>query len=114
MDKQRQSDAKTVVKSFSELLNVSSSLLPGEQQQLAAALFPSVVARSHMKMWAPGEAFPQKGNRLLIGVAASYSNPDLKLLDALEAKLSLGTGQDDHTDLFDVDACRDITDFEKY
>jgi hypothetical protein len=62
---------------FVDLLLKTSDIHPGQAQQLAAELFPRVVAMSKMRLWRIGDPVSNVGSRILIGVAASYSIPDL-------------------------------------
>ena len=98
---------------FSKLLNSSSDLAPGQQQQRAAEQFPSLVQSSHMKLWQPGRDLPLNGAEVVWIAVASYSVPDLELLDAIEAKLT-GEGQNETIYLFDLSAFPDFDDFEKF
>jgi hypothetical protein len=96
---------------FSELLNSSSDLASGQQQQRAAEQFPSLVQSSHMKLWQPGRDLPLNGAEVVWIAVASYSVPDLELLDAIEAKLK--GGQTETIYLFDLSAFPDFKDFER-
>ena len=98
---------------FSSLLRADVGLAPGEQQRLAYERFPSTVANSPMSLWRQGETIPTNGTRILIGVA-TYSIQDLSLLDSIESKLSIKTGRQETTQLFDVLKCTDMDDFEEY
>jgi hypothetical protein len=92
---------------FADLL-LKTSGNPGQAQQLAAELFPRVVAMSKMKLWRIGDPFSNVGSRILIGIAASYSIPDLQLLDEITSNIS------DQMDVFDVSDCKEMKDFENY
>ena len=98
---------------FADLLELNANLLPGQQQQRAAQEFPSVVQNSHMEIWRPEEELPARGAHIWIGIA-SYSIPDLEMLDAIEAKLSREPTQNETIHLFDLSSLTDIGDFEKY
>jgi hypothetical protein len=112
MDKRRERDAALMGR-FAGLLEANIGLPPGEQQRLASERFASVAGKSHMKIWQPGETFPRNGVRLLIGVA-TYSVPELEMLDNLEAQLSrLRTGHE-IVHLFNVLDCAKAEDFERY
>ena len=94
---------------FRELLAANDHLPPGDQQRMASEFLPAAVASTRMSMWSPGEAFTTNGARVLIGVAV-YSLYDLDLLDSLESN-SFG---DDVVQVFDVNSCTTMSDFEKY
>ena len=94
---------------FRDLLKANDHLPPGEQQRLASELLPAAVASTRMSMWSPGEAFAMNGARVLIGVAV-YSLYDLDLLDVLESN-SLGH---DSVQVFNVNSCATMSDFEQY
>jgi hypothetical protein len=96
-----------------KLLEANANLTPAQQQQRAAEQFSAVVAKSHMEMLPPEEVLPAQGAKILIGVA-SYSIPDLEMLDAIEARLSREPIDDETIHLFDVSALPDSRDFEKY
>jgi hypothetical protein len=88
--------------------------IPDQAQQLAAELFPRVVAMSKMRLWRIGDPVSNVGSRILIGVAASYSIPDLQLLDELNKRLSSASNISDQVDVFDVSDCKEMKDFENY
>ena len=98
---------------FVDLLELNANLKPGQQQQRATEEFPSVVQNSHMEIWRLGEELPTSGAHIWIGVA-SYSIPDLEMLDAIEAKLSREPAQNERIHLFDVSSFTGMRDFEKY
>ena len=98
---------------FSDLLNSSSDLAPGQQQQRAAEQFPLLVQSSHMELWQPGRDLPANGAEVVWIAVGSYSVHDLELLDAIEAKLTL-KGRNETIYLFDVSAFPAFKDFEKY
>src|SRR4030095_4310183 len=96
---------------FIDLLKTNSDLSPAKQQQRAADNFSSVVENSHMKVWRPGEELSTHGRQLWIAVA-SYSIPDLEVLDNLEAKLAGGSTVEEIIHLFDLSTDPDFRDFE--
>lgn len=102
-----------MTRGFVDLLELNSNLPPSEQQQRASEQFPSVVENTHMEIFRPGEELPTSGAHIWIGVA-SYSIPDLVMLDTIEAKLSREPCGNDTIHLFDVSAFTDSRDFEKY
>jgi hypothetical protein len=81
-------------------------------QRGADELFPSIVARSPLRLWHPGDAIPRAEKRLLIGVA-TWSAHDMKLLDAVAAAL-----QAPHppltVDVFNVADCPTADSFKEY
>src|SRR6185369_11474940 len=78
-------------------------------QRVASELLPAAVASTRMSMWSPGESFPTNGARTLIGIAV-YSLYDLDLLDALES----GSFGPDTVQVFNVNDCATMSDFEQY
>lgn len=88
-------------------------MTPGMQQRIACERFHAAAARSLMPFWRLGETFPIKGTHVLLGVA-TYSLEDLRLLDVLESKLSNQAGRRETIHLFDVSACSEMEDFERY
>lgn len=102
-------------KKFCSLLsNASSISSPAEAQDNARLQFPELVASSTLKLWKPGDPVHAEGVRILVGVAADYSRPDLELLDQLhDAKLQKRRGIF-HIDVFNVSECRKMDDFEHY
>jgi hypothetical protein len=98
---------------FADLLAGSSSAV-SKQQADAERLFPLFVeANSLMRIWALGDPIPIEGKHLLVGIA-TYSLPDLRLLDALTSKLSSSVRPDEYVDVFDTSVCKMMADFEKY
>jgi hypothetical protein len=98
---------------FVDLL-LKTSGMPDQRQQLAAELFPRLVAMSKMKLWHTGDPVSNVGSRILIGIAASYSIPDLQLLDEINKRLSGASNMSDQVDVFDVSGCKEMKDFENY
>lgn len=73
-------------------------------------LFPGFVERSpKLHLWAPGQPVPDRGSRLLIGVA-TWSGYDLNLLDLIEEAPTTAV----RVDVFDTDALHDLTALEQY
>jgi hypothetical protein len=85
-----------------------------QAQLLAAELFPRVVAMSKMRLWRIGDSISTVESRILIGVAASYSIPDLQLLDEINKRLSGESIISDRVDVFDISSCKEMKDFENY
>ena len=77
--------------SFSNLLLGRPDLGHVERQRASEAEFPSLIEKSHMRMWRLGEESPPAGEQVIwIGVG-TFSVYDMELLDKLEAKLSRET-----------------------
>lgn len=74
---------------FADLLKYESQSpgLIAEQQLRAAKEFPSVVAKSRLTYWHCGDPISDTGERFLVGVAASYNQFELGLLDQINEKL---------------------------
>ena len=100
------------MKRFLKLL-VPHSHGPGEQQKLARARFPGVVGQSNLRLWQPGD-HENVNRRIVIGLAASYSIPDLELLDVVDDAIQAGGPSLATVEVFDVLDCREMSDFEKY
>jgi hypothetical protein len=76
------------------------------------ALFPAAVAHSPLRLWAPGDPVPARGDRLLIGIA-TWSGRDMALLDAVSQSL-----RDRHPpvtiEVFNVAGCASPDVFDRY
>ena len=97
---------------FADLLKADLGLDAGQQQKRAMALFPSLVQRSHLAEWLPGQDVASSAPQVIwIGVAI-YSIPELEMLDALAEKLSRETLAE-KIYAFNVSTFRDFDDFEK-
>jgi hypothetical protein len=97
------------MKLFSDLLKPMPGIDPGTQQRIARKDFRSMLARTRLIPWDHAASSP-KGRRIVIGVAAGFSTPDLQLLDALNAAIArdnLG-----RVEVFDAQDCRVQGDFE--
>jgi hypothetical protein len=99
---------------FIKLLTEDLGLSVQEQQEHANREFAERVINSNLHLWKPGDPYPDKGRRTLIGVAASYSIPDLQLLDAVDEKLDRVEYGNDRVDVFNVSDCKTMEDFEGY
>jgi hypothetical protein len=97
---------------FSELLKPSAELSVVEQQCFARREFPRIVASSHLDLWKPGDAIASTGRRILMGIA-SYSRPDLAMLDEIESVLAERASVF-QVDIFDILDCSTMTDMQKY
>lgn len=96
---------------FRDLLDPNLYSDPGQQQRRAADQFPSVVRQSQMGLWQPGADLITGEQGVWIAVA-SYVVRELRLLDALEVKLSR-EGPKERIYLFDL-SCAPEFRFEKY
>jgi hypothetical protein len=85
------------------------SRLPASE---ADALFTSTLAKSPLRLWAPGEPIDAQGARLLIGVA-TWSEQDMRWLDALSVRAArhLDTVR---LDVFNVAECKSPHEFARY
>jgi hypothetical protein len=73
-------------------------------------LFPGFVERSpKLHLWSPGQPIPDRGSRLLVGVA-TWSGYDLNLLDLIEEAPASAV----RVDVFDTDALPDLAALEHY
>ena len=86
---------------------------PGDQQREAIRRFPEVVARSPLKLWRPGDPIPPMGDRVLIGVAAGWSLPELLILDALAEEVAQGRTTA-KVEVFDLSALEDASEMDRY
>ena len=96
---------------FTQLLAPSGIDVPSSQQEYARKQFPELVSRSNLRLWKPGDEIPNNKPRLLLGVA-TYSDSDMRLLDALDERVGVGT--EERVDVFNVLDCKSQSDFAKY
>lgn len=90
-----------------------SSLTVGEQQGRAAQLFPTLVERSNLHYWRPGDDICGHGRRFLMGLAASFNLQDLRLADIVNLEVPRNPGV--RVDVFNVAAdCLDVSDLSRY
>jgi hypothetical protein len=82
------------------------------RQSALDAYFPTIVSRSPLHLWSPGDPIPRQGNRLLIGVA-TWSASDMRLLDAIAQALH-ERAPALAVDVFNVAECRAPADFDRY
>lgn len=78
----------------------------------ADALFTSVLAKSPLRLWAPGNPIDAEGARLLIGVA-TWSAQDMRWLDALSGWANLYPSGV-IIDVFNVAECESPLEFARY
>ena len=100
------------MKRFSSLLEPRSEMSVGQQQRDAAEHLAGLLRESRLHLWQPGDPVPNRGRRILLGVA-SYSLPDLALLDTLNEADEQGSIWP-RLDVFNVLQCQSIQDFERY
>ena len=100
------------MKRFSSLLEPRSEMSVGQQQRDAAEQLAGLLRESRLQLWQPGDPVPNRGRRILLGVA-SYSLPDLALLDTLNEADEQGSIWP-RLDVFNVLQCQSIQDFERY
>lgn len=98
---------------FSSLLKYRKGKSPADAQAKAHQDFPGRVSRSRLKLRLPGEPVPGTGRHFIIGVA-SYSAPELELLDKLEAFLGQGEPEAMDVEVFDVLACKAMSDLAAF
>lgn len=97
---------------FHELLENPTQCEPGPLQSAAQRLFTSVLQQSHFKKRSVGQAIPNHGKYVIIGVA-SYSQAELRLLDELEANhLRWDDGYE--IVVFDMMECKNMADIVQY
>jgi hypothetical protein len=75
--------------------------------------FQERVAASPFRPWSPGDPIPEAGLRLLMGVA-TWSAYDLRLLDLVEETPRENWPTPLVLELFNVDDCRSLDDFDRY
>lgn len=87
---------------FKSLLEpVDLSISAGEQQRRAGERFPALVQASRLKLWSPSLVLSPTNRWIILGLAASYSIPELRLADVLEARAADSTAGDIY--VFDID-----------
>jgi hypothetical protein len=100
------------MKRFSDLLMFRPGDNPADIQQQARLRFPTIVAQSKLSLRHSMAPASQTGTHVILGVA-SYSRPELELLDEIDASLSSGNGRPTQVDVFDVLDCPQMSDFAK-
>ena len=98
---------------FIDLLRKYEHLPPGEQQSRVEREFPEVSAEGPLHWLRPGEARDPSGIRLVIGVA-TYSQDDMRLLDAVAQAVANRNGMPIHVDVFSTLSCKTPGDFDAY
>jgi hypothetical protein len=71
------------------------------------------VSRSRLKLRSPGKPIPDTGRHFIIGVA-TYSAPELELLDKVEEQLGRSEAEALDVEVFDVLACKNMSDFAAF
>ena len=96
---------------FSSLLKYQKGKPPADAQKKAQDQFPKKVSQSKLKLRKPGQPLPSTGRLFIIGIA-TFSAPELELLDQLEDYLERTETID--VEVFDVLACKQTSDFAKF
>jgi len=97
------------------MTNFASILDQGPSQDVAHRAFQDILAQSAFHTWIPGNSIPLRGTRVLIGVGASFSLPDLALLDQIHPIVEKLAGAT--VEVFDASDVRNVatpSDFEKF
>lgn len=85
-----------------------------KRQHRAGELFPELVRQSRLHYWRPGDPLSSAGVRLLLGLAASFSLPDLRLADVINESLAKN-GEGVRVDVFnmatDLHALNELEDY---
>jgi hypothetical protein len=74
-----------------------------KQALQAREMFPSLVSQSRLSYWRVGDPVAFDGVRFLIGLAPTFSLPDLRFADVLNESLATQPRPDLTVDVFDVD-----------
>jgi hypothetical protein len=98
---------------FSSLLEFCAGQLPGKTQEVARKEFAKRIDGSRLALRRPVGPIQQSGIQIVIGVA-TYSEPELALLDQLDASLHRGTDGKVRVEVFDVLECTQMDDFQKF
>ena len=98
--------------SFSELLQPEPGFWPPDQQRRAGEQFPALARSFGFEVRTANQALPHDGNLLLIGLAASYSRPELQLLDEIAAAME----RTSHyvVGVFDVSQLQQMQDLDNF
>jgi hypothetical protein len=98
---------------FSSLLKYRKGKPPADAQAKAHEEFAGKVSQSRLKLRSPDKAIPDTGRHFIIGVA-TYSIPELELLDNLEDSLGTAVREVSDVQVFDVLDCKTMTDFGRF
>src|SRR5687768_8509388 len=92
-----------------------ASAAPGPQPDpgLVDAQFAELVRAGPLRLWSPGDSVPDRGTRLLVGVA-TWSGYDMRLLDVVAEGVSRDWDKAPVVEVFNVADCRDVSDFKKF
>ena len=99
--------------SFASLLRFSEDENPAEVQLKAQHAFPKRVAHSSLSLRKPSSRVPQAGKHVILGIA-TYSKPELELLDEVEKSLECDQAIRVKVAVFDVANCGEMKDFSRY
>jgi len=86
---------------------------PAKQQIEASKFFPSLVSRSRLHLWSPGDPVESRGVRALLGVSPSYCIYDLILLDDADAA-PLTASNEIRIDVFDLAVCHTQSNIQAF
>jgi hypothetical protein len=75
--------------------------------------FPALVAESPFRLWHPGDPVPERGRRLLLGVA-TWSGHDMRLMDVLAEGMARGAAKDLVVELCNTAECQTPRAFRRY
>jgi hypothetical protein len=98
---------------FSSLLKFSKGKPPADAQATAQRDFPTRVQKSRLKLRSPGEPVAATGKQFIIGIA-TYSAPELELMDKLEHFLEQTDAESIDVEVFDVLSCKTMSDFASF
>jgi hypothetical protein len=98
---------------FSSLLKFRKGKSPADAQAKAHDDFARAVAQSRLKLRSPDKPIPETGRRFIIGVA-TYSAPELELLDKVEQHLERSDAKAFDVEVFDVLGCNSMSDFAAF
>ncbi len=75
--------------------------------------FSAAVAGSPFHLWSPGDPIPERGTRVLLGVA-TWSGYDMRLLDVVDKAVTESTSAAPKVDVFNMADCKRPGAFQKY
>lgn len=99
--------------SLADILRQGPPQKPSESQQEARNRFWTLIEGARLRRWRKGEAIPSSGRRLLVGLAPSYSMPDLEFAEALR-ELLRRTRSNTVVEFFDILDVETMADMQSY
>jgi hypothetical protein len=75
--------------------------------------FQTLVKQGPLQLWRPGMPIPDRGTRLLLGVA-TWSGYDMRLLDVIVNSQRRNPQEDLIVEVFNVAECHKTSDFRRY